>query len=268
MAEGVTQRKAGDDSPPGQIIDLGTHRLHIVCMGQGTPTVVFEAGGGDTSDIWHLVQPQVAKFTCACSYDRASIGWSEPGPRPRTSLQIVQELRSLLTGAGKEGPYVLVAHSYGGMHTQLFARLHPQEVVGMVLVDSIHEDHYDRVPPLIGLEAHDDMVRAASKGEDFEIPDDVLESIKQVRATPPLPDIPILVISAGHDWGPKDSTWGKIRAAWIEMHADLASRAIRGRHIIDRESGHRPHIENPQLVIEAIREVVEEARSQQRREGA
>ncbi len=125
--------------PPGTLVDVGGHRLHLYCIGQGSPTVLFEAGHGGSSLDWQLVQPQIAKTTRACAYDRAGYGWSDMGPLPRTPQQIVTELHTLLTNAGIDGPYVLVGHSMGGRAVRLFASCYPHEVVGMVLVDARHE---------------------------------------------------------------------------------------------------------------------------------
>ena len=124
--------------PPGRLVDVGVHRLHIYCTGSGTPAVVMDSGFPGTSLSWTFVQPEVAKFTCACSYDRAGLGWSEAGPMPRTSRQIVEELHALLLNARVEGPYVLVGHSFGTFTVRLYASTYPEEVAGMVLIDPIH----------------------------------------------------------------------------------------------------------------------------------
>ena len=132
--------------PPGKLVDIGGRRLHINCVGEGFPTVLLESGIGDYSLSWVLVQPEVARFTRVCSYDRAGLGWSDPGDAPRTSHQIVQDLGSLLRAAGIAGPYVLVGHSLGGYHVRVYACQHRTEIVGMVLVDSAHEDQGRRLP--------------------------------------------------------------------------------------------------------------------------
>lgn len=131
---------------PGQLVDVGGYDLHIFCQGEGSPTVVVDAGNGDFSTGWALVQPEVAHFTRICTYDRAGYGWSDPGPGPRTAQQLAEELHALLTNAGIEGPYVLVGHSLGGYTVRMFAGLYPNDVVGMVLVDAGHEDQLTRLP--------------------------------------------------------------------------------------------------------------------------
>src|SRR5215210_5081183 len=122
--------------PPGEMVDVGGYSLHINCVGQGSPTVVLDAGSGEMSAHWVRVQQEVSGTTRVCAYDRAGMGWSEMGPNPRDAKQISSELHTLLKGAGIKGPYVLVGHSFGGMYMQTYAARHPDEVAGMVLVDS------------------------------------------------------------------------------------------------------------------------------------
>ena len=136
--------------PPGQLVDVGGYCLHINCQGganEKTPTVVMEAAEFSLS--WASVQPEVAKFTRVCTYDRAGLGWSEASPYPRTAANIVDELHTLLEQAGEQPPYILVGHSKGGMYVRLFAHKYPDEVVGMVLVDSSHEEQELRFPETI-----------------------------------------------------------------------------------------------------------------------
>lgn len=132
---------------PGKLIDVGGHKLHLYCTGAGSPTVVLDSGHGGTWMDWALVQPEVAKFTRVCSYDRAGMGWSEPGPLPRDSSHIAAELNMLLAQGGEQPPYVLVGHSVAGYHVRVFAARHREQVGGMVLVDAAHEEMFERLPP-------------------------------------------------------------------------------------------------------------------------
>jgi pimeloyl-ACP methyl ester carboxylesterase len=132
--------------PPGQMVDVGGYQMHICCQGSGSPTVVMDAGLGDFSLTWSLVQPEVAKSTRVCAYDRAGLGWSQRGSKPRTVENIVEELHTLLTVAGIDGPYVLVGHSMGGVYVRAYAFEYPEEVVGMALVDTAHEEQELRYP--------------------------------------------------------------------------------------------------------------------------
>jgi pimeloyl-ACP methyl ester carboxylesterase len=132
---------------PGQRVDVGGYSLHIYCTGEGNSTVIVDAGNGDFSLGWSGIQPEVAKSTRICTYDRAGYGWSDPSPKPRTAKVMAEELHTLLVNAGVQPPYVLVAHSLGGHNVRMFADLYPDEVTGMVLVDSGHEDQLERFPP-------------------------------------------------------------------------------------------------------------------------
>jgi pimeloyl-ACP methyl ester carboxylesterase len=125
--------------PPGKLVDLGGHRLHVNCTGEGTPTVVVENGLGDFSFDWILVQREVSKFTRICTYDRAGYAWSDPGPKPRTVDQLNLELHDALLKLGEHGPFVLVGHSFGGPVIRNFAKTFPNDVAGMVLVDAAYE---------------------------------------------------------------------------------------------------------------------------------
>ena len=129
-----------DRFPPiGQLVDVGGHRLHITCVGEGSPTVILESGADAFSLHWSLVQSLVAGTTRTCAYDRAGLGWSELGSNPSTPESGAQELHTLLANAGIEPPYVLVGHSVGGKYIRMFTELFPDEVVGLVFVDARHE---------------------------------------------------------------------------------------------------------------------------------
>jgi len=136
---------------PGQLVDVGGFRLNLYCMGSGSPTVVFDSGWGDWAPAWSKVQPEVAKWTRACSYDRAGAGFSDPGPMPRTSVRIAKELRTALHRIDIVGPYILVGSAFGGDNVRTFADLYMDEVAGMVLVDA---DPTDVEPKAMQEEEH------------------------------------------------------------------------------------------------------------------
>ncbi len=121
--------------PPGQMVDVGGYSLHLNCTGSGSPTVVIDTGWGDASAGWGWVQPEVAKTTRICTYDRAGMGWSEVSPQPRTAREFAKELHTLLANANEPGPFVLVGHSLGGYTVRVYAHDYPEEVAGLVLVD-------------------------------------------------------------------------------------------------------------------------------------
>src|SRR6266571_4805793 len=135
--------------PPGRLVDIGGWRLHLNCTGESSasgPTVILEAGIGDFSVEWSLVQPGIATFAHVCSYDRAGDGWSDLGPHPRTMHQIVYELHTLLDKANVKPPFVLVGHSYGGWLVRLYASTYPADVAGMVLVEAGADNPWRMLP--------------------------------------------------------------------------------------------------------------------------
>lgn len=133
---------------PGRMVDVGGYKMHIQCMGHGSPTVVMDAGSNEFSVQWTSVQSKVAIYSRVCVYDRAGLGWSARGYNPRTSSFMVKELHQLLENADEPGPYVMVGHSFGGLNARLYTHEYPEQVQGLVLVDSAHEDQIERIPAL------------------------------------------------------------------------------------------------------------------------
>jgi pimeloyl-ACP methyl ester carboxylesterase len=121
--------------PPGKLVMVDGHQMHINCTGAGSPTVVMDAGLGGWSLDWSAVQPHIAQFTRVCSYDRAGLGWSKAGANPGDAQQAVADLHTLLVNSGERGPFVVVGHSNGGLRAVLYAHAYPREVAGVVLVD-------------------------------------------------------------------------------------------------------------------------------------
>jgi pimeloyl-ACP methyl ester carboxylesterase len=163
---------------PGQLVDAGGFRLNLYCMGSGSPTVVFDSGWGDWAPAWSKVQPQIAEWTRACSYDRAGTGFSEPGAMPRTSVSIAKELHAALHNAGIGGPYILVGSAFGGDNVRTFADLYMDEVAGMVLDDA---DPNDLEPKAMQEEAH--------RGQ-AGIPSDLRDCRNLIAGHKPLPTQP------------------------------------------------------------------------------
>ena len=131
--------------PPGELIDIGTHRMHIYSLGEGTPAVVMDAGSGDNVLTWDQVQTEIARFTRVIAYDRSGLGWSERGPNPRSGETIVEELHALLMAAQISMPVILVGHSIGGIHVRMFAHSYPDFVAGLLLIDGAHENQAERM---------------------------------------------------------------------------------------------------------------------------
>ena len=138
---------AGDRAPmAGQLVDVGGHRLHIECIGSGSPTVVLESGAAESSFYWARIAPVIATTTKVCVYDRAGRGWSEAATGPQDGLAVARDLHTLLSRSGNAGPYVLVGHSTGGAYVRIFAASYPEVVAGMVLLDSQPADAFTSLP--------------------------------------------------------------------------------------------------------------------------
>lgn len=253
-------------------VDVGGRRLHIHCSGVsagGGPSVVLESGFGNSSSTWDRVQPEVAKFARVCSYDRAGLGGSDPAPARRTVVSLTEDLHALLVNAKVPGPYVLVGHSLGGILARVYASYYPADVAGMVLVDSAHEDEADRGLALIPPDTLKEMLRKA-KPEDMVVssPNERFDHCSLRALMNALnwhSDIPLAVLTQGRPYRPEDysnpSLAPKYYQLHLEMQRDLAARSPRGRQVVAEKSGHFIHQDQPELVISAIRQVVEEVKS-------
>lgn len=314
MADVRIRGKVREVPPPGQLVDIGGYRLHAMTEGAGSPPVVMEAGTWDLGLTWSLVQPDVAAFAATLTYDRAGLGWSDPSPGPRTAEVMADELRALLRALGLEPPYVLVAQSFGGLVSRLYAYHYPQEVAGMVLVDAAHEDQLLRFPPAVreaqptlyrmqiehlrglrGQLAEGTPVDAALLGLPQKLPEDVIASYRAVAASSPsrvdtmiaelealeesqaqvraardggIGDLPLVVLSHG-EASPLppivrggQQTADAYEEAWQQMQAELSGLSSHGRHVLAEGSVHMIHHDRPDLVIGAIRDVVESARGE------
>lgn len=269
--------------PPGQMVDVGGYHLHIHCTGTGSPTVVVESGWGDMSASWGWVQPEVAKTTRICTYDRAGMGWSELSPEPRTAREYAKELHTLLVKANESGPYVLVGHSMGGFTVIVYAHDYPDEVSGLVLVDTqdlptSNVATYRLAPkpggtPIPALLARIGLVRllGGPLGSVENLPDgdkqaytafavaprsvqtfiDELKGMSeggaQARAVTSLGSLPIIVLSRGKD---QDAKHTAAQTALLQLSTN-------SQQLFAEQSGHPIHIEQPQNAIAAIVKMVE-----------
>ena len=281
------------EPPAGRLVDVGGHKMHIDCEGQGTPTVVLEAGLWDDSTAWRKVQPEIAKLTRVCSYDRAGLGYSDPRPdQVPDSRNIARNLHMLLANAGVRPPYVLVGHSLGGIHIRVYQNLYPSGVVGMVLVDSGHPDQEDRlapemnkiqsrlylksklwglavplgIPRLLGLcgltvECHWQTVKA----REAEV-QAIRASADEARHTGSLDSMPLVVVSHDPEKGatpvlisPEVSQ--RFEEQWVRMQEELARLSTKGSRVVAIGSAHYVQIDRGDVVIAAIQKVLDEARS-------
>jgi pimeloyl-ACP methyl ester carboxylesterase len=297
--------------PPGQLIDVGGHRLHVLCRGSGRPAVVFESGIAASSLSWSLVQPAVAAFTQTCAYDRAGLAWSEVPSCPRTFDRIVDEFAAVVSHVAAGQRCVLVGHSFGSFVVRAYAARHPELVTGLVLVDPPTE--WLSITPqrerlLVGARrlsrigvvlAHLGVVRASlallsggapaaprrfaqlfgptaartlerlvgevrklppevhpivqahwSQPKCFQAMADYLRALADEAATisalcPP-PEVPLIVVSAGNQ--PPDQ---------IAAHQMLAGAAARGRLVVAERSAHWVQFDEPEIIVQTVRELVE-----------
>ena len=276
----ATRKDLAAAPPPGHLVDIGGYRLHLWCTGNGAPAVILDTGlGGSTAD-WGFVQPAVARFTRVCSYDRAGMGYSDPGPSPRTARRIANELADLLDRSGNAGPVVLVGASIAGFDVRVFASDRPERAAGLVLVDASHEDQAHEVPqmarfvPLLStigvlrlldvsfgqrIESLAPSVRQYARATSFRAAgyqaaaDEIIhirESASEVRSSRRKLTMPVLVITGGR--GADEN--------WRQLQRDQASLSERGCLMIAQESGHVVPVDQPEVVVGAIRTVVETAR--------
>lgn len=149
--------------PPGVLVNVNGYKMHIYCMGKGSPTIILDHVGDGSSVDWALIQPKLAEHTRVCAYDRAGFGWSDSNPAPRTLEGQVNELHGLLQGANEHGPFVLVGHSYGARVVRVYAAKYPDEVTGMVLMDAgiLADDPRYPAEMQSGFESENNMLRAA-----------------------------------------------------------------------------------------------------------
>ena len=251
-----------------KLVDVGGRRLYINCSGEareGLPVVVLDAGMGNASDVWSLVQPKLAQFARVCAYDRAGTGQSDRDSHAHSSQDIVNDLHNLLARAGIKPPYVLVGHSLGGMNARLYASKYQKEVVGMVLVDSTHEDENDQMLAALPAEIKknakpEDMIIRSAEDIDFS------KSVAEVRAANWHSNIPLIVLTRGSaTFNPNDyavpSVAPKFEQIRLALQKELVTRSSKGKQIIVEKSGHNIHRDQPDLVIDAIRQVVEDAKS-------
>jgi len=299
--------------PPGRLIDVGGWRLHLHCTGEARPsqpTVVLEAGAGDFSVDWSLVQPAAARFARVCSYDRAGAGWSDLGPRPRTMHQIAWELRTLLEKAGECPPYVLVGHSAGAWKVRVYASTYRSDVAGLVLCESGDERGLrtlkdDKKVALVDTATGEPLPPVKTSGplRESDIParfrtmiEPQAEELSRHANDPPrdklpadaqrmrtwslaqvkhhivndnpsageefaallaertakkyfLGDMPLVVLSRGDADEERKKT-----------QASLAAMSRIGRQVIAERSGHHIPLDEPDLVVTAIRDVLDAAR--------
>ena len=267
------------------LINIGAGRkIYSECSGSGSPTVILESGYRNDADIWSTqfepgmstVFSQVAKFTRVCAYDRPGtfldadhLGRSTPVPMPRTARDLVSDLHALLEAAHDHGPYVFAAHSFGGIFARLYASTYPDEVVGMVLVDALSEKvrtgltpeqwklyvNFGFTKPTPGLEKYKDI-------ETLDV-NASLDQMEKAASAEPLRSMPLFVLTQGqpfdlNPWQPLPADFpGALNKAWHSAQDALVTLAPNAKHKIATRSSHYIQAQEPQLVIDAIKQVVD-----------
>lgn len=243
-------------------IDVGVYELYIHCMGAGAPVVIMEAGWGDVGDTWSLVQPEVAKKTQVCSYDRVGLGNSDPGPEPATYLHAVIDLHNLLENADIESPYILVGHSLGGMYMRLYAAQYLDDVNGLVLVDSSHPDSFERNAAVLPPETPDESESIRFYREWFTTATKDPSLSPELLEPGSLGALPLVVLTGTNKQ--REDIPAELNAQfnqiWVELQKELALLSTNSTHIITSESGHFIQHDEPELVIDTILNMLAEVR--------
>lgn len=263
----VRTRRAPPPPAEDRIVDIGGGvSMHIVCEGTGSPAVVLEAGGGGGARVWSEVQPDVARSTRVCAYDRAGIGRSSPpAPGPHSLDQLVEELHSLLAGAGVPPPYVLVGHSVGGIYIRLFARAHPAEVAGMVLVDSTSDQQPARFWALLPDAVQKEFRAQVDSAPERISHENFLAGLAELQpSSGSLGDRPLIVLTNGKGGavpGASPEQTAKLAIAWHDLQVDLTHLSTNSAQVIAENCGHFIQLQAPKLVTASVRQVVDAVRT-------
>lgn len=276
---------------PGVMVPIDeAFRLHIDCQGQGPVTVLFEAGLGGSSLEWKPVQEALSQDVRACIYDRAGYGWSDASPFPRTAWHIAREATLMLKSTGVDQTLILVGHSYGGYVARMLASFIESKIAGIVLVDASHEDQLQRLEKISGQPM-------MPRGNNFVVspvdippglPDEIRvkiqalsksrrmlktlhsemtyfrQSAAQVRNSRKMVEYPVVVIRRGKDLYPGDAKGSLKTAAWQGLQEDMARISNNGSVVVAEHSGHHVHADQPELVVNVIKRLVEQMASDAR----
>lgn len=267
-------------APPGQMIQTKHSNVHAIVSGKGEVTVILEAGLGSVSIDWCYVQPEISKFAKVISYDRGNYGWSRTSRKKLTSLDSVEEVKEVLEKLNLQPPYLLVGHSFGGLSMRLFASMYPDEVVGLVLEDAVHENQYfagnenkkfkrlvtfGYVTSLMGLprlvkqkvgrkflsKEHDKHLKyigytlGAYRTMYREYIDSSLSAKQLLESKPLRKDLPLIVVSAEN---PSEQ--------WKQQQLLLSTLTNKTEHI-QTKVGHSIHLEEPKIIVKSIKKLIE-----------
>lgn len=264
-------------------VDVGGYALYYTCAGEGSPTVILEAGGPADSTMWELVMVYYQGYTRICAYDRANLGNSDSVPKPRTFADMTRDLHALLENAPIEGPYILAGHSMGGMLVRLYASQYPDDVVGLVLVDSAHPEMGVHLLAALPPEAAGEpeslqawreygtwLATSDGRGPRDVEGVDLKVSNEQARAVESLGDLPLIVISrspnnpilAAQMPSLPEEINTPLLQEWQELQTELEELSTNSTRFVADHCGHNVNLEEPRLVVEAIRQLVDEYRAE------
>lgn len=295
----ASKQGAASFPPPGKLVDTGDYGLHLVKRGSGSPTIVLEAGSGETSLSWRDIPDELAKFATVVAYDRAGYAWSEEAKSERSGQNIVRELHEALKKEGLEGPYIMVGHSLGGMYTRLFAQTYSNEVTGLVLIDSrpenderdgksiLEKENFSGNPPVLvmkllkqtgvmrifsdwlleGIIPEEDrnvFINVISTPQFFEAKDKegrVAYMTEDAIRGQQLGHLPVRIIARGvaPDYasaGISEEGGRKLEALWQEGQRAMLDISTNSELIIAETSGHMIMHDQPELVVEIVRELI------------
>jgi pimeloyl-ACP methyl ester carboxylesterase len=278
MEEGA-QMDTGQDSAAWRAarrIDIGGRRLALRAMGRGQPAVVLEMGLGADGSFFDPIAQRMAAYTRVVWYDHAGLGRSDPAPTPRTIADLAADLHALLRAAQIPLPYVLAGHSLGGLTVRFYQHQYPAEVAALVLIESAHEAQRERLlaalppesgdePPAVARYRHALLVNWADPTDNDERIDN-LANTALLRDCAPLGRLPLVVVSRGRADAPAGFPPALVadrERAWRRMQCDLAALSSQSTHLIAERSGHLVNRDQPELVVEGIRQAVELAREQE-----
>jgi pimeloyl-ACP methyl ester carboxylesterase len=286
-------------APPGMLVDIGGRRLHLLCIGEGSPIVMFEGSGFGVSSVSSAsVRERVASRTRVCSYDRIGMGWSDPPPSVVTVGELSRELAVLQDRAGLPAPFVVVASSIGGLNAEMFARRYPERTAGLIFLDAATSDLLEQQSSIVpgagagaailavaaqlgvvrlldpfNLTGDSDEVRRSrgftyggrAMGAVAAIVRGAPESVREFKAAPPLrPDVPLVVLSASDpralDIPGLRELSAKRSDVRLDSHQRLAKTSTRGSWRTVPKSEHLIAISNPDVVIDAINAMLDDIR--------
>lgn len=278
QATSQTSSQTNEQTYPGELIDIGSHRLHIHCVGEGSPAIIIDSGIGGFSLEWSRIQNKLSNEFRVCSYDRAGYGWSDPGPTPRTTARISRELHVLLSEANVQGPYILVGHSFGGYNIRYFASEYPDLVAGMVFVDASHPEQFNteefkrikattkasirKMEPVVSknfpvgkmftayqlMSSYKSKMTVLNESELMDLSAAQVMSHREQQAY----SFPVVIITRGKRVWPHNEMGDRREQKWANLQNDLEDLSLDTKHFMAYKSGHIVHLDQPKLVTKTI----------------